>query len=48
MNLRIKKFLDRGVGQQNTDDDKCAKMPFFSYIRRLNKCVCMLFIQINC
>ena len=41
------KFLDRGWGNRNIDNDKCAKMPIFSYmyIRRLNTCVCMQFIQ---
>ena len=36
-----------GWGNRNIDDDKSAKMPIFSFIRRLNKCVCMLFLQIN-
>ena len=36
-----------GWDNRNNDDDKCAKMPIFSKIRKLNKFVCMLFIQIN-
>ena len=42
----IQRFWIQGWGNRNVDDDKCAKMPILSYIRRLNKCLFMLFIQI--
>ena len=38
MNLCISKvFGSRGGATVNIDDDKCAKMSTFSYIRKLNK-----------
>ena len=43
----IKSFGIEGWGNRNIDDDKCAKMPFFSCIRKLNKCICLLFNHIN-
>ena len=43
----IKSFWIKGWGNRNINDDKCAKMPIFSYIRKLNKCVCILLIQIH-
>ena len=42
----IQRFWIQGWGNRNVDNDKCAKMPILSYIRRLNKCLFMLFIQI--
>ena len=35
-----------GVGNKNIDDDKDAKMPIFSFIRKLNKCIGLLFMQL--
>ena len=41
----IKSFWIEEWGNININDDTNAKMPIYSYIRKLNKCVCM--IQIN-
>ena len=43
----IKSFWIEGWGNRNIDNDMCAKMLIFIYIRKLNNCVCMPFIQIN-
>ena len=37
--------ISNGWSNRNIDDDKCAKMPIFSYIIKLNKCICLLFMQ---
>ena len=37
-----------GFEYGNIDNDRCAKMPIFSWIRKLNTCICLLFKQINC
>ena len=42
-----KSFWIEGLGYRNIDNDRCSKMPIFSYIRKLNKSMCPLFMQIN-
>ena len=38
-------FWIEGWGDKDINDEMCGKMPIFSYIRNLNKCVCVLFMQ---
>ena len=43
--IRISKFFGSRVGATKIDDEMCGKMPMFSDTRKLNKCVCVLFMQ---